>query len=157
MQAIEESDEVQLALLIGGRICNLEVDVAYSRFRGARSRCLYRGIMVIDANELRIGEGFGHQYRTGAMAAADIGRAASRAQFLSNALQRRQPVPQEVGVIAGTEESLGAVKQARVMLSPFHSLARAEVFHRALLDVEEILHDGVRPWKVDGTIRVGET
>src|SRR5690348_7271319 len=42
------------------------------------------------------------------------------------------------------------------MLPPLHALARAEILERALLDVKEVLHDGIGSRKIHRTLRVGE-
>ena len=61
------------------------------------------------------------------MAATHVGRARSAQKLFGDAIKRRQPGCQQIGVVAGAEETLRAVKQAFVMLAPFHAFAGAEI------------------------------
>ena len=44
-------------------------------------------------------------------------------ELLLHALERRDPLGDEVGLVAGAEEPLGAAEQAVVVLVPAHALA----------------------------------
>src|SRR5690242_15770300 len=90
------------------------------------------------------------------MTAADVGCAAAPLQLGHHPIERRQPSANEVGVIACAKETLGAVEQARVMLTPFHTLTRAEVAQSAIANMIEILDDEIRTRQIDGTCRVRE-
>src|SRR5262249_27860801 len=64
---------------------------------------------------------------------------------------------EQIRVVAGAEEALGTVEEARVVLAPFHTFAGAEILERPRLDVKEILHDGVGARQIHRTLRVGKT
>jgi hypothetical protein len=48
--------------------------------------------MEVVADELRIGEGLGHQHRGPAMAAPDIGHFGAALQLFDDTVERREPV-----------------------------------------------------------------
>ena len=78
------------------------------------------------------------------MAAADVGDARAALELLDDAVERRQPRADQVGVVAGPEEPLAAVVDVVVVLVPADAGAAADglgdarrVEHRAERDLEE--------------------
>src|SRR3546814_9338331 len=102
-----------------------------------------------DLDEGGVGECLCHQQRAGTVPAADVSGLATGLQPLDHAVERRQPLMQQVCVVAGAEETFGAVEQAGVVLAPFHALAAAEVLRRALHRMEGGLDDDVGARDVD--------
>src|SRR3546814_4474319 len=99
-------------------------------------RSFDRGRVVVVADEGGVGECLCHQQRAGTVPAADVSGLATGLQPLDHAVERRQPLMQQVRVVAGAEETFGAVEQAGVVFAPFHALAAAEVLRRALHRME---------------------
>ena len=64
-------------------------------------------------------------------------------ELLDDTVECGQPLRQQARVVSGPEEPFGPSEQARTMFSPFHAGTSAEVLHRSLLNLEEILHDRV--------------
>src|SRR3546814_6068722 len=87
--------------------------------------------------------------------AADVSGLATGLQPLDHAVERRQPLMQQVCVVAGAEVTFGAVEQAGVVFAPFHALAAAEVLRRALHRMEGGLDDAVGARDVDRAVRIG--
>src|SRR5207237_10519089 len=84
----------------------LEIGVcSYPVFPSMRGGMLDRARMEIVTNELRIGEGLGHQHGRPAMAAPDIGDFGTTLQFFDDAGERRKPIVHQIVVVAGTEKT----------------------------------------------------
>ena len=60
------------------------------------------------------------------MPAADVGDLGTALQLLLDAVERRDPLGDEVRLVARAEEALGAAEQAMVVLVPAHAAAAAE-------------------------------
>ena len=67
------------------------------------------------------------------MAAADVGDLRAAFELLLHAVERRDPLGDEVARVAGAEEALGAAEQPVVVLVPAHALAAAERLGDAVL------------------------
>jgi len=59
-------------------------------------------------------------------------------------------------VITGPEEPFGALEEARVMVTPLHTVAGAEVLDRARPDLEQVLDHLVGAGQVHRSVRVGQ-
>ena len=90
------------------------------------------------------------------MAAADVRHFGSALQLVDDAVERRQPGANEVRVIARAEETLGAVEEALMVLTPLHAFPRPEIVEGPIADVKQIAHDRVRAGQVDRAVRIGE-
>src|SRR3546814_1843567 len=115
----------------------------YTTLFRSPARDFDRGRVVVVADEGGVGECLCHQQRAGTVPAADVSGLATGLQPLDHAVERRQPLMQQVCVVAGAEETFGAVEQAGVVFAPFHALAAAEVLRRALHRMEGGLDDAV--------------
>ena len=60
------------------------------------------------------------------MAAADVRHAGAALELLDDAVERRQPRDDEVGVVAGAEEALAALVDVVDVLVPAEALRRFE-------------------------------
>jgi hypothetical protein len=89
------------------------------------------------------------------MAAADIRGACPSLKLVHNAIERRQPLADQMHVVAGAEEALATMEQTLIVLAPFHALTSAEILKRALAHVEEILDKQIRTRQIDRPCRVG--
>jgi len=78
-------------------------------------------------------------------------------QLAGDAVECRQPFAQQVRVVAGAEEALGAVEQAGVVFAPFHAVAGPEVVSGAIERVEGRLDDVVGAGQVDRAVGIGQT
>lgn len=74
--------------------------------------------MVVEAEELGGGEGFGHKDGGGSKAATDVGDLATTTEFFFDAAQGGKPFRDQASEIAGAEEALCAVKEVGVMFMP---------------------------------------
>ena len=127
VQAIEEGDQVVAGAgeILGA--CDLEPDAAEHASLARRlARRLDRLGVVVEADEGRVGERLGHEEGRGAVAAADIGHRRAPLELGDHAVERRQPLADQMRVVAGPEEPLGAAEQAGMMLVPADALAGAE-------------------------------
>jgi hypothetical protein len=90
------------------------------------------------------------------VAAADVGHQRAALQLLHDAVERRQPGGEQVGVVAGSEEALAAVQHVVVVLPP----AEAGAALRHVGDVRRVEHrpDGYleETRHVRGAVLVGE-
>ena len=78
------------------------------------------------------------------MAAAHVGHGRAALELLDDAVERGQPVADQVGVVARPEEALAAVEHVVVVLVPADARRRSwplgdarRVVHRAQRDLEE--------------------
>jgi hypothetical protein len=112
--------------------------------------------VVVVAGEARGRERLGHQDRRGAVAAADVGDDRAGLQLLDHAVERRQPVGDQMGAVVGGERPLRAVEQVVVVLVPADAAARL----KALGDPLPAVDGGDRaldhPREVERAIVVGE-
>ena len=60
------------------------------------------------------------------MAAADVGDLGAALELLDHAVERRQPLGDQMRAVAGTEEALDAAEQAVAVLAPVQALAGLE-------------------------------
>ena len=90
------------------------------------------------------------------MAAADIGHFCASLELFDDAIERRKPGRDEIGVIAGTEEPFCSMKKTRMMFTPFHALSTLEVFKRTTQCMKRGFNDVVRARHVDGPVGVGQ-
>ncbi len=90
------------------------------------------------------------------MATADVGDERAALELLDDAVERRQPVRDEVGVVARAEEALAPLVDVVDVLAPAQSRAAA----RYLGDPRGVDHGADRdlkePRQVGGTARIGE-
>ena len=87
---------------------------------------LDRTRMEVIADELRIRERLRHDHGGPAVAAADIGNPGAALQFFDHAIERGQPMIDQVRFIAGTEETRGGAKQTGALVAPAHASAMPE-------------------------------
>ena len=90
VQRIEHGDEVEAdaRVVLGAR--RLEAHVAEAL--GVLPRLGDRGVVEVDADELRVREGLGHDQGRGAVAAADVGHLGAALELVHHAVERRQPL-----------------------------------------------------------------
>ena len=104
----------------------------------------------------RLRERLGHDQRRCAVAAADVGHLGAALELVDHAVERRQPLAQQVRLVAGPEEPLDAAEQAVAVLAPADALAGLEGLGQLRLVGE---HGGQRieaARHVDGAVLVGE-
>ncbi len=126
---------------------------ALSRFAGRLDRL----VVIVEAEELGLGKGLGHQHGGGALAAANVGHARAGFELLLNAVKRGNPRAHEIGGVAGTEELLAAVKDAVVVLVPAHAGAGAEGFGNARNRSQRSQREFERARQIGGTVFVGQS
>jgi len=78
---------------------------------GALARGRDRRVVIIQADEARLGDRLRHCDRGGAVSAADVGDPGAALQALDDAVKRWQPLAHQMRAIAGAEEALGAAEQ----------------------------------------------
>src|SRR5271155_1647098 len=119
MQAVEAGDEIVVFARKGLGWSDIEVhairDPRVLRFLACGCD---RGVVVIEAEELRLGIGLRHQQRRRAVPASHIGNTSSGLELRLDAVESWNPVRREVRQIAGPEEALASVEQARLVLVP---------------------------------------
>ena len=156
VQAIEYAHEVVVAAGIvlrrGDREARAPLDPG---LLGELARALDRGVVIVEAEELRVGKGFGHDHRRSPVTAADVGHLGSAFELLLHSLERGDPLADEVALIPRPEETLGAAEQAVVVFVPAHALAAAK-------GLEDLVFVGVQrgdrvvhPEDVEGAVFVG--
>jgi hypothetical protein len=119
VQAIEHGDQVIALAGESGSGCDLEADAPLQACRlGLLASQLDRALVVVEAGEGRAREGLGHEAGGGSQPAADVGHTGAHPELLGHALQRGQPGRDEVGVVAGPEESFAADVHALVVRVP---------------------------------------
>src|SRR5579884_2433496 len=133
VQAIEERNEIIVLARIVLGFRDLETDAVGN----AGILCALLGgfdgfVMIIEGKKLGLGIMLRHQNGGSAETAADIGHARAVLEFGFNTFERRNPVGDQIGGIAGTEESLSSDKQLRVMLVPAEALTGLEPFGQLL-------------------------
>ena len=111
---------------VRGRRRDLELDaVGDAGLVRALARRLDRALVVVGADERRVRERLRHQDRRGAVAAADVGHRRAALELLDDAVERRQPLGDQVGVVPGPEEPLAAVVHVVDVLVPADAVAAA--------------------------------
>ena len=119
VQAVEHRHQVVVLAGVAGGGLDLEADaIAHAGLLGAAAGGLDRLVVVVGADERRVGEGAGHDDRRGAVAAADVGDAGAPLELVGDAVERRQPRVDEIGVVARPEEALAALVDVMVVLVP---------------------------------------
>src|SRR4029077_15645876 len=92
-----------------------------------RSASAFDGlIVIIESEEMGLGECLRHQDRGRALPATHIGNSRSRLELFLYAVESGYPCAHEIGRIAGTEKLLASVENALIVLVPTHSGARPE-------------------------------
>ena len=87
---------------------------------------LDRRLVVVEPAEPRVRIRVGHHDHRRAMTATDIGHARARLELLLNPVERRDPRAGKIRAIAGAEEPLGPLEQARVVVAPSKSAVAPE-------------------------------
>lgn len=100
--------------------------------------------MKIEAGEFRFRERFGHDNGRRSVPTADICDLRSRFQFCVDAIERREPVLDEVGGVARAEELFRPAKQTVMMLLPSQPRARAKSLRHSRFVVID-RRGGVKP------------
>ena len=117
---------------------------------------LDRRVVVVRADERRRRVGLRHQHRRRPVAAADVGDARPGLQLRLDAVEGRDPLGDEVGVVAGTEERLAADEHVVVVLVPPHARAGAVDLGDARLGPQRPEREDERAGQVDGPVGVGQ-
>ena len=129
MQAAHEANEVEVATVELGRGLDLERDVAcHALLGGALARGRNRRVVIIQADEARLGERLRHQDGGGSVSAGDVGDPGAALHALDDAVKCRQPLAHQMRAVAGAEEALGAAEHAMVVRVPAQAFAGAEGF-----------------------------
>src|ERR1700731_882733 len=90
------------------------------------------------------------------MTTADIGHLCSSLEFFNDAVESGKPRCDEIGVIAGAEEPLCSMKEAGMVLAPFHALSSPEILESTVQGVKSGFDNVVGAWHVDRPIGVRE-
>ena len=115
-----------------------------------------RGAVEVDAGELRVRERLRHDHGRCAVAAADVHDLGAALKLFGHAVERRQPVGDQVGLVAGAEEALDAAEQAVVVVAPAQLLAGLERRGELRLVVEHRGERVIAAGHADRAILVGE-
>src|SRR5690606_10207463 len=83
-------------------------------------------LMEIVANELGIREGLRHNQRRSAVTATDVCHFGTAFKLCDHAFQRRQPLTDEVPLVARPEEALDAAEEAIAPVTPAQPRAGLE-------------------------------
>src|SRR5262249_22941341 len=123
VQRIEDRHEiVALARIVFGRGDLKAYPVGNPCLSRTRPRRFDRCLVVIEAREVGVWVGLGHQDGRGAVAAANVDYARSGLELSFDAIERRDPARHKVGGIAAAEKALDAVEELVLMLVPAHAL-----------------------------------
>ena len=137
VQRVEARDEVVALAREVRRRRDLEPDaVLDARRRGVLPGALDRLDVVVEADERRARERLGQQHRRGPVAAADVGDAGARPQLGLDALERRDPVLQQVRAVGEPEHRVRPVEQIVMVLVPAETVAAAEAVGHVVLRVD---------------------
>ena len=109
-----------------GRVRRERDPIIDARFLRRLVRALDRRRVVVEAEELGVRERLRHDDRRRAVAAADVGDLRAAFELLLHSVQRRNPLADQVGAVAGPEEPLGPAEQPVIVLVPAHALAAAK-------------------------------
>src|SRR5277367_2479448 len=90
------------------------------------------------------------------MTTAHIGHRRAAFKFLDDTVEGRQPTRYEIGIISRTKESFSSMKEAGVVLSPFHPLTRLEIFDCPIQGMESGLDDVVCARHINRSVGIGE-
>ena len=90
------------------------------------------------------------------MAAADVGDLRAALELFDHAVERRQPLGDQVGAVAGPEEPLDAAEQAVAVLAPVQALAALEGFGELRLVVIDRRQQAEAAGHGDRAVLVGE-
>src|SRR5271154_2802192 len=90
------------------------------------------------------------------MAAADIGDLGTAFELLLHSIQSRNPLGDQVGAVAGPEESLGPAEQAVIVLVPTHALAAAKGVDNLILVGVQGRDRVVDAEDVEGAVLIGQ-
>ena len=148
VQAIEARDQVVAGA--GKRLGrgDLEADaIGDAGVARPLARPLDRRRVVVEADEGRARERLGENDRRGAEPAADVGDARAAAELLLHAVERRNPVGDEVRVVAGPEEALDADEEVGVVLVPADAAAAREALGHLAVGP----HRGGHAWNAPST------
>ena len=141
VERVEERHEVVARAGVVRGAGDLEAHaVVDARLAGALARGGDRVGVVVDPDEVRGRERLGQQDRRRAVAAADVGDERPGLELGDDAVERRQPLRQQVRAVGGRERALGAVPQVVVVLVPADAVTLGESLDQALAD----RHGGVR-------------
>src|SRR5579862_169993 len=127
MQTIKDSHEV---VVLAGKL--LRAGYAKSDTIGdaatlsGLARCFNRLVVVVESEELRIGECLCHQYGGSSFSAADIGDSSPCFQLFFDPVEGRNPRAHKIGDIAWAKELFAAMEDAVFMFMPAHSGSTAE-------------------------------
>jgi len=108
--------------------------------------------MEVVADELRVGEGLGHQHGGPAVSAPDIGDFGAALQLFDEAVERRKPVAHQIVVVAGAEKARDRAKETARVIAPRHAGAGREHRLDLILALGHPCHQVERPHHVDGTV-----
>ena len=117
--------------------------------RRALAGDLDRGRVVVRADERGVRERLRQQDRRRAVAAADVGDLAARLELRRDAVERGDPLGEQVPVVHRAEEALTAVVDVGVVLVPADAVAVA----RRLVDALGVVHGAQRQLEEAGQVR----
>ena len=123
---------------------------------GAETRLLDRAVVIVEPDEGRVGKRLRHQDRRRTVPTANVRDLGAAFEFLAHAVERRDPLGDEMGLVAGAEEPFGAAEEAVVVLVPPHPFARPERLGDLLPVGVERLDQLERTQHVDRALLVGE-
>jgi hypothetical protein len=89
------------------------------------------------------------------MPASDVRDARATLELLHDAVERGQPRGHQIRIVAGTKESLGAVKKTGMMLTPFHAFSAFKVFDGSSQGMEGRFHNIVGARHINGPVGIG--
>ena len=141
--------------ILGARHRKLGV-AAHAFGLGDLLRPLDRRLVVVEAVDRRFRVCLRHQHGRDPVPATDIRDLRPSPQLILDALERRDPLADQVGAVPRTEELLGPEKQLRVVLMPAEPFARPEPLGDLLPVLVRGADDVVAAEQVDRAVLVGE-
>ena len=156
VQRVEERDDV-VGAGVRDRVRDLERDpVLHPGLGGPPPRRLDRLGVDVEAGERRVRERLGHHDRRRSVPASDVGDGRAALELLDEAVDRREPVAEQMHPVQRAERALRAVEEIVVMLVPSEPVAGQEPLGDLLAALDHRGHGAVDPRHRDGARLVGE-
>src|SRR5690606_5903691 len=133
VQRVENADQIEIALGDVGGTHGLEANIVEAGIASLRTRGVDRRHMEIETAKRRLRKGLRHQHRRRAITAANVRDSRAALQFFAYALERGNPLVDQMGVVAGAEEAVDTAKAAAVMLAPRSPAPAAEYIDRRVV------------------------
>jgi hypothetical protein len=157
VQAVIHGDEVEALLGNILRCRNLEPHATFMAmaFR-MPPRFVDRWRVEIEPDEQALRKGVGHQQGREADPAADIGDFRPLAQLLLDAIERRDPVLDDIVDIAWPKKGPGCAEEAACVIAPAHAGAAAKTFFNLGFSLDHRGDQVEGAGEINGAVAVGE-